>query len=39
MNYDKFWDDVLKQEEWNEELKRWEDSHPDYQSDHEQSAD
>jgi hypothetical protein len=24
MNYNDFWDNVLKQEEWNDELKRWE---------------
>ncbi len=29
MNYNNFWDNVLKQEEWNDELKRWENSSPD----------
>ena len=28
MNYNDFWDNVLKQEEWNDELKRWENTHP-----------
>jgi len=31
MNYNNFWDNVLKQEEWNDELKRWENTHPEYQ--------
>ena len=31
MNYSNFWDNVLKQEEWNDELKRWENTHPEYQ--------
>ena len=31
MNYNDFWDNVLKQEEWNDELKRWENTHPEYQ--------
>ena len=30
MNYNDFWDNVLKQEEWNDELKRWENTHPEY---------
>ena len=30
MNYDSFWDNVLKQEEWNDELKQWENAHPEY---------
>ena len=30
MNYSNFWDNVLKQEEWNDELKRWENTHPEY---------
>ena len=32
MNYNDFWDNVLKQEEWNDELKRWENAHPEYES-------
>ena len=32
MNYNDFWDNVLKQEEWNDELKRWENTHPEYNS-------
>jgi len=28
MNYNNFWDNVLKQED---ELKRWENTHPEYQ--------
>ena len=31
MNYNNFWDNVLKQEEWNDELKRWENTHPEYE--------
>ena len=31
MNYNNFWDNVLKQEEWSDELKRWENTHPEYQ--------
>ena len=27
MNYNEFWDNVLKQKEWDEELKRWEYNH------------
>jgi len=30
MNYNDFWDNVLKIEEWNDELKRWENTHPEY---------
>ena len=30
MNYNDFWDNVLNQEEWNDELKRWENTHPEY---------
>lgn len=30
MKYNQFWDDVLQQEEWNDELKRWENTHPEY---------
>jgi len=30
MNYSNFWDNVLKQEEWNDDLKRWENTHPEY---------
>ena len=30
MNYNNFWDNVLKQEEWSDELKRWENTHPEY---------
>ena len=30
MDYNDFWDKVLKQEEWNDELKRWENAHPEY---------
>ena len=29
MNYYSFWDNVLNQEEWNDELKRWENTHPE----------
>ena len=29
--FDNFWNNVLKQEEWNDELKRWENAHPEYQ--------
>jgi hypothetical protein len=32
MNYSNFWDNVLKQEEWNDELMRWENTHPEYNS-------
>ena len=32
MNYKDFWDNVLKQEEWNDELKRWENIHPEHNS-------
>jgi hypothetical protein len=31
MNYNNFWDNVLKQEEWNDDLKRWENAHPEYE--------
>jgi len=31
MNYSNFWDNVLKQEEWNDELKLWENTHPEYE--------
>jgi len=30
MNYDNFWQNVLGQEDWNNELIRWENSHPEY---------
>ena len=30
MNYNQFWDDVLKQEEIIDELIRWENAHPEY---------
>ena len=30
MKYKDFWDHVLKQEEWNDDLKRWENIHPEY---------
>jgi hypothetical protein len=30
MNYNDFWDDVLKQEEIIDELMRWENAHPEY---------
>ena len=30
-NYDNFWDNVLKQESWNDELMRWENAHPEYE--------
>jgi hypothetical protein len=32
MNYNDFWDNVLKQEEWNDELMRCENTHPEYNS-------
>ena len=32
MNYSNFWDNVLKQEDWNDELMRWENTHPEYNS-------
>ena len=31
MNYSNFWDNVLLQEQWNDELKRWENTHPEYE--------
>jgi hypothetical protein len=30
MNYDNFWKNVLGQEDWNDELIRWENTHPEY---------
>ena len=31
MNYDNFWKNVLKGEEWAYELIKWENAHPEYQ--------
>ena len=31
MNFTNFWDNVLKQEDWNDELMRWENAHPQHQ--------
>jgi len=30
MNYDNFWKNVLKEEEWVYELIKWENAHPEY---------
>ena len=30
MNYDNFWKNVLKEEEWIDELVKWENTHPEY---------
>ena len=30
MNYNNFWDNVQKQEDWFDELKRWENTHTEY---------
>lgn len=30
MNYKEFWDNLLKQEEYVNELIRWENTHPEY---------
>ena len=30
MNYDNFWKNVLKEEEWAYELVKWENTHPEY---------
>jgi len=32
MQLQQFWDNVLKQEEWNDELVRWENTHSEYNS-------
>ena len=32
MNYDNFWKNVLGQEDWNDELIRWENAHPEYKT-------
>jgi hypothetical protein len=31
MNYDNFWKNVLGQEDWIDELIKWENTHPEYQ--------
>ena len=31
MNYDNFWKNVLGQEDWIDELIKWENAHPEYQ--------
>jgi hypothetical protein len=30
MNYDNFWKNVLGQEDWIDELIKWENAHPEY---------
>jgi len=30
MNYDNFWDNVLKEDEWIDELIKWENAHSEY---------
>ena len=30
MNYDNFWNNVLKEDEWVDELIKWENAHPEY---------
>jgi hypothetical protein len=30
MNYANFWKNVLKEEEWIDELIKWENAHPEY---------
>jgi hypothetical protein len=30
MNYDNFWKNVLGQEDWVNELIKWENAHPEY---------
>jgi hypothetical protein len=32
MNYDNFWKNVLKEDEWVDELIKWENAHPEYKS-------
>ena len=30
MNYNNFWKNVLKEDEWVDELIKWENAHPEY---------